>query len=482
MGSEEGNSQQYKTFRTTYPEFIYDRYEIEETEHELIVTYHFRIVGLSEFAPVWRFPKGNKNRPLPEAMIVSLGMAELVSYWKITCSPLVTIKAGSLNQEQIAWWKRLYYHGLGDFFYINKIWEADPETFMEISAREPEDNRNERDEKEIDHSIPYGKMTGSENETAEKKIEPNRLLVPIGGGKDSAVTLELLKEGGSDCFGYIINPRGATLDTAEAAGLPKDKVICVSRTLDRNMLELNRKGFLNGHTPFSAIVAFSSLIAAYLYELSYIALSNESSANESTVPGSSVNHQYSKSFQFEKDFHQYASKYLPGSGYYFSLLRPLSEFQIARYFAGRKHYHKIFKSCNVGSKENRWCGHCPKCLFVYLILSPFLNQKELKEIFGRDLLEDESLYGTLEQLTGIQEEKPFECVGSRNEVNTAIMLAIRQMEQSNEQLPKLFQMYRDFGLFDTYSKIGNQYSMYFDTENLVPEPLKELVRKRCCGK
>ena len=110
-------------------------------------------------------------------------------------------------------------------------------------------------------------------------------------------------------------------------------------TMDQNMLELNRQGYLNGHTPFSALVAFSGIMAARMAGLSYVALSNESSANESTVKGSTVNHQYSKSFKFEEDFHRYEAEYLPGSAYYFSMLRPLSEFQIARFFAQRKQYH-----------------------------------------------------------------------------------------------------------------------------------------------
>ena len=125
------------------------------------------------------------------------------------------------------------------------------------------------------------------------------VLVPVGGGKDSAVTLELLKSADVPVFAYIINPRGATIHTTESADLDADHVISVHRTLDKRMLQLNKEGFLNGHTPFSALVAFSSLIAARLLNLSYVALSNESSANESTVAGSTVNHQYSKSFEFE---------------------------------------------------------------------------------------------------------------------------------------------------------------------------------------
>ena len=244
---------------------------------------------------------------------------------------------------------------------------------------------------------------------------------------------------------------------------------------------LNRQGFLNGHTPFSALAAFSSLLAARMYGLSYIALSNESSANESTVAGSTVNHQYSKSFKFEMDFHRYRERYLPGSAYYFSLLRPLSEFQIAKYFAGQKQYHRVFRSCNAGSKTDSWCGRCPKCLFVYLILSPFLESREVEAIFGRNMLEDVSLRPTLEQLIGMQEEKPFECVGSRDEINTATVLAIDRMEREGKALPALLAFYKDSGMYEAYRAAGDPFSTYFDEENLLPGPLKELVRKACAS-
>jgi hypothetical protein len=293
------------------------------------------------------------------------------------------------------------------------------------------------------------------------------------------VTLELLRSAGVPLFAYIINPRGATIHTTQAAGLMEERVISVSRTLDKNMLELNKQGYLNGHTPFSAIVAFSSIIAAKMQDLDYIALSNESSANESTVQGTTVNHQYSKSFQFEKDFHQYRETYLPESAFYFSMLRPLSEFQIAKYFASKKQYHAIFRSCNAGSKTDSWCGHCPKCLFVYLILSPFLSSREMRDIFGRDMLEDMSMKDTLEQLVGLKEEKPFECVGSRDEINTAIVMTIDRMERAGEKLPALFDYYKTTKLYGEWRAKGDGFSSYFDKENLIPEKWEKLVRENC---
>lgn len=455
----------YKSCRESYPVFLYKDFICMDAGSELHVTYHFEIPGLSEFAPTWKFPKKDdtpinieENRIL-QNMLFSLGMVELVSYWKIACPPKVTVLAGALTEEQIRWWKELYYLGLGEFFFTNGI-EAGMDDFMELFSSGADF---------IGSEVPCPASTDG------------GCLIPIGGGKDSACTIELLKKSGLPLYTYIINPRGACLDTVEASGLPMARSIHAGRTLDIRMIALNKEGYLNGHTPFSALVAFSSLIAAYLYGLRCIALSNESSANESTVAGSSVNHQYSKSFKFERDFHEYEEQFIGSGIYYFSMLRPLSEFQIAKYFAAHTAYHDIFRSCNAGSKQDIWCGHCPKCLFVFLILSPFLSHERLVEIFGADMLENSSMQEDFEKLTGFRSEKPFECVGSRDEVNAAICLTIERMEQDGKTLPLLLRWYRQQPFFAQAFPNRHAYDDYYDGEHLLPGKFLDILSKECYG-
>lgn len=447
----------YEELRKTYKQFIYHGFEIKQEPGKVCLTYDFEIPGLSSFAPSWEIPCNRENLGEDDIfsnMVFSLGMVELVSYWKIACPKEVVVECAGLSGEQIQWWKSLYFNGLGEFYYTNGI-EEKQETFMDIKADglkwKPGDTK----------SLVTGRESGK-----------GRCLVPVGGGKDSAVSLEILKARGTQDCCYIINPRGATLDCASVAGYKENRVIAVKRTLDKNMLRLNKDGFLNGHTPFSAIVAFSATITAYLHGLTYIVLSNESSANESTVEGSYVNHQYSKSFQFEKDFYEYEKKYLGSGTYYFSLLRPLSEFQIAAFFAGLSPYHGIFKSCNAGSKENIWCGKCSKCLFVWLILSPFLSQERLTEIFGVNMAEDDSMKAYFDQLIGRSKEKPFECVGSRDEINAAIALTIREYPEGKE-LPCLFEYYKNLGLYEKNLPSCEAYFKYYDHKNLLPEEFEK---------
>ena len=454
----------YNECRRKYPTFTYKDYSYTLTDDELSMEFSFSIEGLSEFHPTWSIKRVadtdySLNNDLIDEMVFSLGMVELISYWKIACPPTVIIKKHGLDSQQITWWKKLYWGGLGEFYYTNGI-EDTIDDFMEFQFEED--------------VVFSPALTPSVFADEPGKIP--RVMVPIGGGKDSVVTIELLKEKAIR-FPYIINSRGATAETVETAGL-ESETIHAHRTLDKNMLELNKQGFLNGHTPFSALVAFSSIIAGYLNGIGYVALSNESSANESTVADSYVNHQYSKSYEFEADFRSYEAKFIGSGVYYFSFLRPLAELQIAMLFSKYKEYHRVFKSCNVGSKQDIWCGHCPKCLFVYIILSPFLSIEELDNIFGKRLFEDDSLQEDFDKLCGILPEKPFECVGSRDEVNASLSEAIRIYESNGAPLPALLSHYKSGArpstmIFENYkSQFSNTHGLNNYFENIIKDALK----------
>ncbi len=238
----------------------------------------------------------------------------------------------------------------------------------------------------------------------------------------------------------IMNPRGATIGCIEAAGYSMDDVLVIHRSIHPRLLELNSQGCLNGHTPFSAMLAFYTLLASQLSGIPNIALSNESSANEATVADTGVNHQYSKSLEFENDFRSYVAEYVSPKYNYFSFLRPLSELQIAMLFSRLPQYHPVFRSCNAGSKQDIWCGKCAKCLFAYIILSPFIEPRKLNAIFGKDLLNDPSLEPFFQQLIGHADTKPFECVGTVSEVNSALSMAISRWYA--DQRPLLLQSYQ----------------------------------------
>lgn len=87
-------------------------------------------------------------------------------------------------------------------------------------------------------------------------------------------------------------------------------------------------------------------------------------------------------------------------------------YKLQNYFLDIQSIIRYLKVVMFGSKEEewKWCCKCPKCLFVYTILSPYLYKEKLIDIFGKDLFEEESLLNTFIELTGNGETKPFECV------------------------------------------------------------------------
>lgn len=451
----------YEILRKTYPWLAYESYTIKTTENKLTIKFHFNLTGQYQFYPELKIPL-NKSMleqhkqedlttdPFIQQLVFNMGMIELISYWKTACPPKLIIKPAILSDHQVSWWKNIYYKGLGEFFYINTI-EADPGDFMQIVSQS--DTRFEKHKLKLD----------------------NQLIIPVGGGKDSVVTMELLKSHYT-VVPFIINPRGASYSTTKAAGFDEADIFEVKRQIHPLLVALNKKDFLNGHTPFSAVVAFTSLLAAYLTHSKYIVLSNESSANEATIENTDINHQYSKTVSFEADFRDYVNTYISPDIEYFSFLRPLNELQIARLFSNLTHHHFHFKSCNAGSKNNAWCGRCPKCLFTYVILSPFLEQQTLEGIFHKNLFNDAELIPILEQLTGLAEEKPFECVGTLDEVNAALCKTIASLIQ--QKLPVVLQHYHQSKFIEQCKDENfNALGKAFDKNHFLPNHFLRILEE-----
>lgn len=452
--------EKYIQLREAYPFMEYVGYAANIDTSGLHVKYEFKLAGKYTFYPEFSIPKKKffQNFPTPDSiqsplfqnLFFHIGLIELISYWKSACPPEVIIKGRKLSETQLAWWKSVYYQGLGEFFYTNEI-QTSLKEFMHISS------------------------SGESIQTQSVSLDET-VIVPIGGGKDSVVTVELLNKS-EQIRPFIMNPRGATLECVRVAGFGKDGFIEVNRRLDPLLLELNSQGFLNGHTPFSALLAYYSLLISAISGHRHIALSNESSANEPTVAGTDVNHQYSKSYAFESDFRDYVKQYISPDFNYFSFLRPLNELRIAQLFAEQVKYYPVFKSCNVGSKADIWCCDCPKCLFAFTILSPFIPMIELVHVFGKNLFELPQMLGYLKELTGIAEVKPFECVGTIDEVNAALQMYIAKHKQ--EKLPLLIDYYSNTTNFSQReSLLADKILNEFNNDHFLEPKFLEIIKQK----
>lgn len=382
--------------------FIIDSYELDAATREIRLHYSFDDAVF--FTEAFRLPEEleipESFTPALERLLGALHIAAGTSYWKAACPPRIEVRTSELGPASAAFWTELYTHGLGEFFYRNQI------DFRGLVRFE---------------------VTGADLPEQESTEAVTSALVPVGGGKDSAVTIELLREAGVPMTLLRIGGHPLIDTFTEETGLP---CLTVERVISEKLLELNAAGAPNGHAPVTAIVSLLALVVAELRGNSAVVMSNESSASEENVDylGMAVNHQWSKGLAFERGL-QAELKRDGANARYFSLLRPLNELQIAQLFARHDQYLELCTSCNRNwtlTKQRpteKWCGQCPKCAFVFLLLAAFIDKPPLIEAFGgKNPLDDRSLLPLYRELLGLEGHKPFECVGTPAETAAAFLL------------------------------------------------------------
>lgn len=381
-----------------YKTFIIDSYSIDV--ESLKATFEYSLDNKIRFSEEIQFPKPkNLTKQKIELLSHILRYVQImlgISYFKSVNPSNILINNNPLNKEQAKFFNKIYNLGLGEYAYKNKL--------------------------VVDVNFPYSDKVL--NTTIAENLE-DKILLPIGGGKDSIVSLEIIKKLKKDFILFYVGESFLIKNFTEKYKLP---IVYVKRKICKNLIELNKKGALNGHVPITAINSFLSLITAFLFDIKNIYFSNEQSANSGNLEynGKIVNHQYSKSFDFENDFRSFIYSIGFKKINYASILRPVSELLVFKKFSKLSKYFDVFSSCNsnfkIQDKQTQilWCGECPKCAFVYIMLAPYVETKELVSIFGKDLLETKELIGLFEELAGLKNYKPFECVGEVNEVKISI--------------------------------------------------------------
>jgi hypothetical protein len=332
-----------------------------------------------------------------------------VSYYKAGVPGETVVEGDAPDAATAEFMNEVYFHGLAEFAYQNKL---------DLRGR-----------------IRFPQASGKAA-AATTIAMPRRTLVPIGGGKDSLASVEMLKSVQEPMTAAWVGDSALIAACAQRTGLP---LLNIRRTLAPELFEYNRSGAWNGHIPVTAINSAILVCAAILYGYDAIAFSNESSASAATLEydGQPVNHQWSKGLRFERRLREYTKSHIAGGLDYFSLLRPWSELAVTRAFARQTQYDDVFSSCNRNFRirgerpADRWCGQCPKCHFVFLALAPFVAKPRLLGIFGRNLLDDAALASGFDALLEYLNHKPFECVGEGRE-SRAAMYALSQRPEWRE--------------------------------------------------
>ncbi len=407
----------------TYDSFIFESFEIDIETRKIKLNYGFddalhftETITLADDAPLDRASSPDVQRAL-----FALHLAGGASYFKAFAPKKIEVRSGTLDAEQAHFWDEFYTKGLGEYFYQNKM---DWHNFIHFPVTDDAKNT-------IPQQTPH---------------EPKNALVPFGGGKDSQVTVEILRRNKIDVNLFRMQGHQFITELAEFNNAP---LVEVKRALDAQLFELNKQGALNGHVPITGYVTFLTMTVALLYGYDSIFFSNERSSDYGNVEylGMQVNHQWSKSNEAELMMLDYIEKYVTSKTRYLNALRPLSELQVAQIFTREPKYFAHVTSCNKNwlwqkldedPNQGRWCGECDKCAFVFAIFAAFLPLKTVEDIFKKNLFADEQLLSVYRQLWGAEAFKPFQCVGTPEETQAALYMATRNDDYADTFIGREF--------------------------------------------
>ena len=333
-------------------------------------------------------------RSLAEVWFLLAGL----SYYKAGAARHIDFAATPVSNSDAALFRAALLDGLGEFAYRNDLDLSD----VVISG-------------------------GIATHPLDIALDPHRILTPFGGGIDSVVTVHTLGTRIDQSL-FVVSPSTGRFEplenTAQLTGRP---ILRATRSLDPLIVTGER--VFNGHVPVTAMFTLLAAIAAVADGRGAVAMSNEHS---SSVPnrvwrGREINHQWSKSWAAEQLISASIRERLGPQFTIASVLRDRSELWVAREFAQLTQYHHTFRSCNrafrqqLDQREANWCGECDKCLFIGLVLAPFMSRDDLRSALGCEPLGDNDRRGQLKTLVGLGTEfKPFECVGDPSECSVAL--------------------------------------------------------------
>lgn len=279
-------------------------------------------------------------------------------------------------------------------------------------------------------------LGGEDVEGLSPLVDASRVLTPFGGGIDSVVSVTQLNPALDQSL-FIMSPASGRFEPLEATaaltGLP---VVRARRQLDPQILSGN-PSFFNGHVPVTAMVTLLAVVAGVASGVGGVVMSNEHSASSPNVfwYDQEINHQWSKSWAAEELIGAAVRERIGDEFVVASFLRDRSELWVARAFAAATEFHHVFRSCNrafaqeSSQRAANWCGVCDKCLFINLILAPFMRRATLVEIFASEPLSNPALRDQLRALVGVGlDHKPFECVGDPDESAVALQRVSEQEE------------------------------------------------------
>lgn len=418
-------------------------------------------ITFPEKADISKYTHDQKFHSLLDIAAAYLG----VSYYKLSVDKEINFPL-SLSEAVKNSIEKLYTCGLGEFYIRNDLQYPPKIKFHYLDGSQ--------------------KKSCALDEEELKSITSIGVTVAFGGGKDSHVSISLLKKLGIEQDLVSVVLADSVQNTLQK--LSNKNITFIQRKIDPKLISLVKEGRgYNGHIPITAINSIILSVYSYLVGNNWVVFSNERGASVPTMHHGEheINHQYSKSLEFESLFRVALNDICGGKLQYFSMLRPFSELWIAAYLGTETvSAHEYFSSCNKNfvfegkdklAAEKRWCGECSKCVYTAIILAPHVSKQEFLNIFGTNILNKDINTQVAKDLCGIGVRKPWECVGDFADTAASLSRLSSSEEWAQDIIPSALVMELHEAYGEDYLKERFTSEPLSRGEHFLPEKLLSIV-------
>lgn len=391
--------------------FIFKNYEFDVKN--LTASFRYEFDGGQKFTETVRFDRRAENYD-DELLNRALFLAHILigtSYFKTFPTPNVEIESGKIDAWQAEFFNAVFQDGLSQFAYENGLTRENLAHFSATTMQ-------------AESALDYDKKG---------------ILALQSGGKDSLLVAAMLGENQNTFTPWYVTNSESHPDILDNLGEP---LLVARRQIDKSALSTaTQQSALNGHVPITYIIESLALVQAILLNKNVVlaAIAHEGEEPYDMIGDLPVTHQWSKTWQAEKNLSDYVARYISPQIKIGSPLRQHSELSVAEMFVQKcwQRWGRRFSSCNVANyrqdTENanlKWCAKCAKCANAWLLFAPFVSADELKQTFDSgDLFADPNLVETFKGLLDIDDTpKPFECIGETAESRVAYHGAMKRSD------------------------------------------------------
>ena len=406
------------SYRSPHQTFYIDSYEFDLTK--MTATFRYNFDNIRHFEEVISFASAAENID-EELLEKTLQLAHVllgISYYKTFPTRHIEVKSFGLSDYQAAFFSEVYKDGLSQYIFENHL--------------EPSDIA--------------GFESGGRPSEPVVVYESKGVSVMQSGGKDSLLLAEILRTKAADFSTLYVDTGKTHPQVIEKVGAQMHRDI--HRHIDRAALAtaMHEEG-LNGHVPITYMFISLALIDMVLHNEStlLLAVGQEGEEPYAMLGDYAIRHQWSKTWRAEQRMAAYVETELSPRLKVGSPLRAYTELKIAELFSERcwQKYAGDFSSCNIGNyiqgqtnEELIWCGECAKCANSFLLFAPFIEPRDLMDVFHGNLFTRPLLAETFQGLLGIDgATKPFECVGETDELRLAYQMARERFPEAGYELP-----------------------------------------------